>query len=76
MFAAPQCIGYRSQFGPATYQMCYPDDEAVVKQLKKEVELTGAKFVFVATDYRDLIDIFSKEIKNVSVTFTYLLDLS
>lgn len=66
MFAAAQCVGYRSEFGTTTYQMCYPDDKTVVKQVKKEVKRTGAHSVFVATDNRDLIDMFSKEIKKVS----------
>ncbi|XP_076436630.1 GDP-fucose protein O-fucosyltransferase 1-like [Babylonia areolata] len=65
MFAAPQCIGYRSQFGTGTYEMCYPDDKAVIRQVKKEVKRIGAKAVFVATDNRDLISEFSKEMKKV-----------
>ncbi|PVD21948.1 hypothetical protein C0Q70_17751 [Pomacea canaliculata] len=47
MFAAAQCVGYRSEFGTTTYQMCYPDDKTVVKQVKKEVKRTGAHSVFV-----------------------------
>ena len=45
--------------------MCYPDDKAVVKQVKKEVKRISAKTVFIATDDRDLISKFSKEMKKV-----------
>ena len=70
MFAAPQCIGYRGEFGTGTYEMCYPDDKAVVKQVKKEVKRIGAQTVFIATDDRDLISKFSKEMKKVSVVYS------
>ena len=72
MFAAAQCIGYRGQFGTTTYEMCYPDDKAVVKQVKKEVKRIGARTVFIATDDRDLISKFSKEMKKVSVLCLFI----
>ena len=72
MFAAAQCIGYRGQFGKTTYEMCYPDDKAVVKQVKKEVKRIGAQTVFIATDDRDLISKFSKDMKKVSVLWFFI----
>lgn len=65
MFAAPQCLGYRGQHGSGYYELCFPDDTSVIKQVKAAVKKLGAKSVFVATDDRDLIKEFSKAIKEV-----------
>lgn len=65
LFAAAQCIGYRSQFGTTTYEMCYPDTASVVKQVKAEVKRIKAKTVFIATDHMDLISDFSAKMKKV-----------
>lgn len=65
MFAAPQCFGYRQEHGKPDKEMCYPSDDAIVKQVKKAVKKVGAKSVFIGTDSRDLIDKMSKVIKDV-----------
>ncbi|KAK7473705.1 hypothetical protein BaRGS_00035032 [Batillaria attramentaria] len=65
IFSIAQCVGYRNEFGPATYDMCFPADKLVIKQVKAEVKRIGAKAVFVATDNDDMITAFSKQMKTV-----------
>ena len=72
MFAAPQCFGYRQEHGTPDKEMCYPSDDAIIKQVKKAVKKVGAKSVFIGTDSRDLIDKMSKVIKDVSRIPVYI----
>ncbi|ESP01704.1 hypothetical protein LOTGIDRAFT_225179 [Lottia gigantea] len=65
MFASAQCMGYRSEKGKPTYDMCYPSVNTIVNDVKELVVKYKAKTVFVATDSRDLIEDMSKVIKDV-----------
>ncbi|BFZ05893.1 hypothetical protein BsWGS_08931 [Bradybaena similaris] len=67
MFAAKQCIGERGQFGKTTLEMCFPSVATVTDQVKREVDRVGAKVVFIATDYHDLIAELSKVLKDVKL---------
>ncbi|XP_055896634.1 GDP-fucose protein O-fucosyltransferase 1-like isoform X3 [Biomphalaria glabrata] len=67
MFAAKQCIGERGEYGPTTHEMCLPSTNTVTQQLKKEVEKHGAKTVFIATDYNDLMSEFAQVIPTVKL---------
>lgn len=67
MFASPQCIGYRGENGKLTYEMCYPSDDTIVKQVKRVVKEKGINNVFIATDSRDLIPKLKKAMPKVLV---------
>ena len=66
MFGAAQCFGYRGEKGKPEYEVCYPSEQTIIEEVKQQVEAIKANTVFVATDSKDMIDILSKNIKNVS----------
>uniref|UniRef100_A0A8W8LG30 GDP-fucose protein O-fucosyltransferase 1 n=1 Tax=Magallana gigas TaxID=29159 RepID=A0A8W8LG30_MAGGI len=66
LFASPQCIGYRGENGKLTYEMCYPSDDTIVKQVKRVVKEKGINNVFIATDSRDLIPKLKKAMPKVN----------
>jgi len=57
LFSAPQCLGYRNEYGKATPELCYPTFETIVKQLKRLIRRDGGDIstVFVASDNNHLI---------------------
>jgi len=57
LFSAPQCLGYRNEYGKATEELCYPTFETVVKQLKRLIRKYDKDIstVFVASDNNHLI---------------------
>lgn len=57
LFSAPQCLGYRNEYGKATEQLCYPTFEVVVKHLKRLIRNHGGDVstIFVASDNNHLI---------------------
>lgn len=57
LFSAPQCLGYRNEYGKASEELCYPKFETVVKQLKRMIRKHGEDIstVFVASDNNHLI---------------------
>lgn len=57
LFSAPQCLGYRNEYGKATEELCYPTFETIVKQLKRQIRKLGedVSTVFVASDNNHLI---------------------
>lgn len=52
LFSAPQCLGYRNEYGKATEELCYPTFATIVKQLKRLIRKHGTDVstVFVASD--------------------------
>ncbi|XP_059177921.1 GDP-fucose protein O-fucosyltransferase 1-like [Physella acuta] len=67
MFASKQCTGERGEYGTTTTEMCFPSVKTITEKVKKEVARIGAKTVFIATDYNDLIPELSKVLKNVKL---------
>lgn len=67
MFAAKQCTGERGEYGTTTSEMCFPSTKTVTQQVKKEVEKVGAKTVFIATDFNDLIPELSQVLAGVKL---------
>lgn len=57
LFSAPQCLGYRNEYGKATEELCYPTFGTIVKHLKRLVRKHGRDIstVFVASDHNHLI---------------------
>nr|CAG4640702.1 EOG090X02RM [Eulimnadia texana] len=68
LFAAPQCLGYRNEFGVATNEMCFPSTETVIKQVKLAVKEVNAKSVFVASDQDHLVPNLTKALKRMQVS--------
>lgn len=66
LFAAPQCMGYRNERGPATADMCLPSHETIIRQLKRVIKNINnspnnnndrtIKSIFVASDNSHMID--------------------
>lgn len=68
LFAAPQCLGYRNEFGAATQELCYPPVDTVVKQLKRAVREHGSiKYIFVATDNNPLTTQLTEAFKKTDI---------
>ncbi|XP_075212850.1 O-fucosyltransferase 1 isoform X2 [Lycorma delicatula] len=56
LFAAPQCLGYRNEYGPATREMCLPNRDLIIKQMKRVIRgLKDIKSIFVASDNNHMI---------------------
>lgn len=57
LFSAPQCLGYRNEYGKATPELCYPTFETIVRQLKRLIRRDGQDIaaVFVASDHNHLV---------------------
>lgn len=57
LFSAPQCLGYRNEYGKATEELCYPTFETILKQLKRMIRRHSEDIstVFVASDNNHLI---------------------
>lgn len=57
LFSAPQCLGYRNEYGKATEELCYPTFETIVKQLKRVIRKNGKDIstIFVASDNNHFI---------------------
>ncbi|XP_057651845.1 GDP-fucose protein O-fucosyltransferase 1 [Diorhabda carinulata] len=66
LFAAPQCLGYQSEKGPATADMCLPSQETIIRQLKRVIKNINnsvnnnndhtIKSVFVASDSNHMLE--------------------
>ncbi|KAI5737591.1 hypothetical protein M8J76_014931 [Diaphorina citri] len=68
LFAAPQCLGYRNEYGVATEELCFPSVETVVRQLKRVVREHGQiKYIFVATDNNNLNEPLKEAFKRTEI---------
>jgi len=67
LFSAPQCLGYRNEYGKATEELCYPTFETIVKHLKRLIRKNSKDIstVFVASDNNHLIP----ELSNALASF-------
>lgn len=69
LFAAPQCLGYRNEFGSATMEMCYPSTKTIVKQLKRALRnVKGITSVFVASDSNHMLPDLREALKRSEVS--------
>ncbi|XP_008469123.1 GDP-fucose protein O-fucosyltransferase 1-like [Diaphorina citri] len=65
---APQCLGYRNEYGVATEELCFPSVETVVRQLKRVVREHGQiKYIFVATDNNNLNEPLKEAFKRTEI---------
>jgi peptide-O-fucosyltransferase len=61
LFASAQCLGYDFEYGnEITYELCFPSEATILKQIKSMVKKTKAVAVVVATDSQAMIDKISK----------------
>lgn len=69
LFSAPQCLGYRNEFGKATEELCYPLFETIVKQLKRLIRKYGEDIstIFVASDNNHFIPELSHALINFNL---------
>ncbi|XP_054721063.1 GDP-fucose protein O-fucosyltransferase 1-like [Uloborus diversus] len=67
LFAAPQCLGYKNEFGKATRELCFPTKDTVLKQLRRVVKALRARSVFVASDSDHMIYDIEKSLKDLKV---------
>ncbi|KAL1457927.1 hypothetical protein WDU94_008107 [Cyamophila willieti] len=68
LFAAPQCLGYRNEYGAATEELCFPSVEMVIKQVKRVVRDHGQiKYVFVATDNNSMKEQLQEAFKKTEI---------
>lgn len=73
LFAAPQCLGYRNEYGPATRDMCLPSKDLIVKQMKRIIRgLKDVKSVFVASDSNHMIKDLKSAFERMEVTFLFV----
>lgn len=69
LFSAPQCLGYRNEYGKATEELCYPIFETILKQLKRLVRKHGKDIstIFVASDNNHLISELSHALESFNI---------
>lgn len=69
LFAAPQCIGYRNEFGPATQEICLPPHDVIIKQLKRVIRsLKDIASIFVASDSNHMVQELKEAFKKTKVS--------
>lgn len=69
LFAAPQCLGYRNEFGVATTEMCYPSQKTIIKQLKRVIKnMKDVASVFVASDQNHMVNELKEALKRMEVS--------
>uniref|UniRef100_A0A1B6CCN0 GDP-fucose protein O-fucosyltransferase 1 n=1 Tax=Clastoptera arizonana TaxID=38151 RepID=A0A1B6CCN0_9HEMI len=69
LFAAPQCVGYVNEFGPATQDMCMPSQDLIIKQLKRVVRsMKDISSIFVASDSHHMMKAFKEAFKKTNIT--------
>uniref|UniRef100_A0A8D8TCG1 GDP-fucose protein O-fucosyltransferase 1 n=1 Tax=Cacopsylla melanoneura TaxID=428564 RepID=A0A8D8TCG1_9HEMI len=68
LFAAPQCLGYRNEYGSATEELCFPSVDTVIRQVKRVVRDHGQiKYVFVATDNNSMKEQLEEAFKKTEI---------
>lgn len=67
LFAAPQCLGYKNEFGGATQELCFPTKDTILQQLRRVIKATKARSVFVASDDDHMITDIDKAFKDLKV---------
>ncbi|CAG0894502.1 unnamed protein product [Cyprideis torosa] len=69
LFSAAQCLGYSSQHGSLTAQMCHPSKEVIIQQVKKKIREIKAKTLFVASDNDFMVEDFAEILDKLQVKF-------
>ncbi|XP_050433749.1 GDP-fucose protein O-fucosyltransferase 1 [Adelges cooleyi] len=69
LFSAPQCLGYRNEYGKATEQLCFPTFETIVRQLKRLIRkhLEDISAVYVSSDNNHLIPELSQALSSFNI---------
>ncbi|KAG1680029.1 GDP-fucose protein O-fucosyltransferase 1 [Nymphon striatum] len=67
MFAAPQCLGYNSEFGLGTHDLCFPSTKSILDTLRQKVTAIKAINVFVASDNDHLIDEIQNGLQDLKI---------
>ena len=73
MFASPQCLGYLSEHGSVTLELCLPSQQTIIKQLKRTLKSTGAKSVFVASDNDHMIEFLTQALSKFQVSLAKII---
>lgn len=69
LFAAPQCLGYRNEFGVATMDMCFPSFKTIIKQIRRTLRnKKDVASIFVASDNNHMIAELKEELKRSEVS--------
>lgn len=63
LFAAAQCVGYRNEYGKATKEMCLPDQDEILRQVRRAIKSVKAKWVFVASDSDHMLETLHEKLK-------------
>lgn len=74
LFAAAQCLGYRNEFGVATAEMCKPQKQTIIRQVKRAVNKVKAVSIFVASDHDHMLEELQDAFKRSNVTVIKRLD--
>ena len=64
-FASAQCLGYGTENGDLSMELCYPSDNTIMKQVGDALRKTGAKHAYIASDNDHMIKKFEKRFKSV-----------
>ena len=63
MFDSAQCLGTRFEYGKPKYELCFPPDDVILKDIAQISKKIKAKSVFVATDNDDMKDKIRSKLK-------------
>ncbi|XP_077289932.1 O-fucosyltransferase 1 [Arctopsyche grandis] len=73
LFASPQCVGYRNEYGAVTHAMCLPSRHDIVKQLKRQVKIMkDVKYIFVASDSNHMVQELEEAFKRQTISIRKL----
>lgn len=64
-FASAQCLGYNTEYGQLSIELCYPSESTIMRQVGEALKKTGAKHAYIASDKDHMIKKFEKRFKKV-----------
>jgi len=59
-FSSAQCLGYGTEYGKMSQDLCYPSDHKILDQLEVVIEKVKPKYVFVVSEIHDILDRFKE----------------
>ncbi|XP_050544412.1 GDP-fucose protein O-fucosyltransferase 1 isoform X2 [Daktulosphaira vitifoliae] len=73
LFSAPQCLGYRNEYGKATEELCFPTFEIIIRQIKRLIRknLNDISTLYVASDNNHLIPELTQALNSFNVKICF-----
>lgn len=76
LFSSPQCFGYRSEYGPATKEACFPSKNTIILQIRRVLRsMKHVTSIFIASDNNHMVHELKAIFKNVCTFYVTTIDI-